>query len=287
MLGETQREETYAKAADSLRAAFNQHFWNSGEGAYHAGFLKDELFAPTVHAQLIALHCGLVPDDRKASTRKWFLAHYKNPGAFHCGSNPDTAKMIADKSGIDMPVMFYWAFHELYRMDTPAMDAEAIAEMRRRWKYMVELQQDAGTLSEKFVFADGSGASESCHNYGAMPAYFLSSYVLGVRRDGPVWEKKLLIEPRLADLTIAEGVVATEFGPVAVSWKREGDELSFQLEVPAGVTGSLRIPGGDPSSLVIGGGKANPKNQGRSTAILIKPGKHQGKISLIHNATFE
>lgn len=242
LLGETQSEQAYAKTADSLQAAFNQHFWNNGEGAYHAGFLKDELLAPTAHAQLIALYCGLVPEVRKASTRKWFLAHYKNPGAFHCGSNPDTAKMIADKSGIDMPVMFYWAFHELYRMDTPAMDAEALDEMRRRWKYMVELQQDAGTLSEKFVFADGSGASESCHNYGAMPAYFLSSYVLGVRRDGPVWEKKLLIDPRLADLTSAGGVVATEFGPVAVSWKREGGILNVDLHIPDGIQTTLRIP---------------------------------------------
>ena len=242
LLGEAQSETTYAKAADSLHAAFNQHLWNSGEGAYHAGFLKDELLAPTAHAQLIALHCGLVPDDRKNSARKWFLAHYKNSGAFHCGSNPESAKMIADKSGIDMPVMFYWAFHELYRMDTPAMDAEALAEMRRRWKYMVELQQDAGTLSEKFVFADGSGASESCHNYGAMPAWFLSSYVLGVRRDGPVWEKKLLIEPRLADLTSAEGVVATEFGPVAVSWKCEGGRFRGELQIPDGIQTALRIP---------------------------------------------
>ena len=242
LLQEKQHEQTYAKTADALHAAFNQQLWNSGEGAYHAGFLKDERLAPTVHAQLIALHCGLVPDDRKASTRKWFLAHYKNPGGFHCGSNPDTAKMIADKSGIDMPVMFYWVFNELYRMDTPATDAEALNEMRRRWKYMVELQQDAGTLSEKFVFADGSGASESCHNYGSMPAWFLSSYVLGVRRDGPVWEKRLLIEPRLADLTSAEGIVATEFGPVGVSWKREHDVLRAELHIPDDTQTTLRIP---------------------------------------------
>jgi hypothetical protein len=280
LLGETQSQESYAKAADSLHAAFNQHFWNSGEGAYHAGFLKDELLAPTVHAQLIALHCGLVPDERKNSTRKWFLGHYKNPGAFHCGSNPDTAKMIADKAGIDMPVMFYWAFHQLYQMDNPAMDREALDEMRRRWKHMVELQQDAGTLSEKFVLADGSGASESCHNYGAMPAFFLSSYVLGVRRDGPVWEKKLLIEPRLADLASAEGVVATEFGPVPVSWKRVGDELSFQLEIPAGVTATIRIPGGEVSTWRLSGEGKSPAREGRHASISVVSGRFQGSVNI-------
>jgi hypothetical protein len=242
LLQKNQQEQTYAKAADALHAAFNQHLWDSREGAYHAGFLKDELLSPTAHAQLIALQCGLVPENRKTSTRKWFLAHYKNPGAFHCGSNPDSARMIADKAGIEMPVMFYWVFNELYRMDTPTADAKALDEMRRRWKYMVELQQDAGTLSEKFVFADGSGASESCHNYGAMPAYFLSSYVLGVRRDGPVWEKKLLIEPRLSDLISAEGIVATEFGPVPVSWKRENGVLHASFQIPEGIQAAVRIP---------------------------------------------
>jgi len=280
LLGETQSETTYAKAADSLCDAFNRHFWNSGEGAYHAGFLEDEPLAPTVHAQLIALHYGLVPEDRKSPTRKWFLAHYKNPGAFHCGSNPDTARMIADKAGIDMPVMFHWVFHQLYQMDNPAMDREALDEMRRRWKYMVELQQDAGTLSEKFVYADGTGASESCHNYGAVPAFFLSSYVLGVRRDGPAWEKKLLIEPRLADLTSAEGVVATEFGPVPVSWKRAGDELSFRFEVPAGVTTTLRIPDGDVSSWHISAKADSPVKTGRSASVSVTAGCYQGSVRI-------
>lgn len=279
-LGETQSEETYAKAADSLYAAFNRHFWNRGEGACHAGFLKDELLAPTVHAQLLALHCGLVPDDRKSSTRKWFLAHYKNPGSFHCGGNPDSAKMIAGKAGLDMPVMFYWAFHQLYQMDNVDMDREALDEMRRRWRYMVELQEDAGTLSEKFVLADGSGASESCHNYGAMPAFFLSFHVLGVRRDGPVWDKKLLIEPRLADLTSAEGVVATEFGPVPVSWKRTGDELSFRFEVPDGVTATLRIPGGDVSTWHMSGNADSPVKSGRCASVSVTAGRYQGKVRI-------
>lgn len=279
-IGETGCEQTYAKAADSLFAAFNRHFWISGEGAYRSGFLHDDLLAPTVHAQLMALHCGLVPEDRKESTRKWFLSNYRNPGQFHCGGNPDSANMIAGKCGLDMPVMFYWAFHQIYQMDDPAMDREALDEMRRRWKYMVELQQDAGTLSEKFVSADGGGASESCHNYGAVPAWFLSSFVLGVRRDGPVWEKKLIIEPRLADLTGAEGVVATEFGPVPVCWKREGNELLFQFEVPAGVTASVRIPDGDVTTWTMSGTFDAPVKTGRCACVLVSAGRYQGSVRI-------
>jgi hypothetical protein len=281
LLDETQPAQTYAKAADALHAAFNQHLWNNAEGAYHAGFLNNEPLAPTVHAQLIALHCGLVPDDRKSSTRKWFLTHYKNPGGFHCGSNPDFAKMISNKSGINMPVMFYWVFHELYRMDTPTTDMEALHEMRCRWKYMVELQQDAGTLSEKFVLADGSGASESCHNYGAMPAWFLSSYVLGVRRDGPVWENKLLIEPRPADLTSAEGMVATEYGPVPVSWRIDNGRLQISCTVPAGITATLRLPNAGGAVTLDGQTISKPVIQGRHVMLPLSSGTHEATVEAL------
>ena len=243
-LGEKPQTEIYAKAAVELTAAYNKQFWSEAEGAYHSAFIGEKVLGPTAHAQLIALNRGLVPAERMAATRKWLLANYKNPGGFHCGSNPDVERMIAQKAGLNMPVTYYWMFQELYRMDSAAMDQEAVSEMRRRWGPMVRHQQDAGTLSESFVDENGHGATESCHNYGAVPAYFLSSFLLGVRLDGPVWKKTILLEPRLGDLAFAEGVVVTEHGPVPVSWKKsnDGKTLTFNFTVPLGVHATLRLP---------------------------------------------
>ena len=243
-LGEKPQTEIYAKAAVELAAAYNKQFWNEAEGAYHSAFLGEKLLGPTAHAQLLALDRGLVPAERMAATRKWLLANYKNPGGFHCGNNPDFERMIAQKAGLNMPVTYYWLFQELYRMDSAEMDLEALAEMRRRWGSMVRHQQDAGTLSEVFVDENGKGATESCHNYGAVPAYFLSSFVLGVRLDGPVWKKTIILEPRLGDLAFAEGVVVTEHGPVPISWKKsnDGKTLTFNFTVPLGVHATVRFP---------------------------------------------
>ena len=77
----------------------------------------------------------------------------------------------------------------------------------------------------------GGDASE-VHCYGIVPGYILSTYVLGVRRDAPVWKHQLVIEPHLGDLTRAEGAVSTEFGLVTVSWKKEGGTLHFKVSVP-------------------------------------------------------
>jgi hypothetical protein len=279
-LGEKQTAAGYQQAAADLFAAFNRELWDAPAQAYSAGFLENSRLGPTVHAQLMALHCDLVLPERRAVVQKWFLANYKNPSGFHCGSNPDSARMIAAKAGLGMPIMYYWAFAELYRMDSAAMDLEALNEMRRRWKHMVELQQDAGTLSESFVDEHGQGASESCHNYGAVPAYFLSSYVLGVRCDGPVWEKQLIIEPHLADLTEAQGVVVTEFGPVSVAWRREGRTLRFVLEVPSGVKATLRIPEGDAAALNCSSAATQSKQTGRYVTTILESGKHQGSVAL-------
>jgi hypothetical protein len=161
----------------------------------------------------------------------------------HVCDNPGMKNMVAMKAGLNMPVMYYWAFSELFRMDTQRQDEEAIGEMRRRWGPMVLHQQDAGTLSESFTDENGEGATESCHNYGSVPAYFLSSYILGVRRQGPVTDRKLLIEPRLGGLSRAEGKVVTEFGVVHVAWKRtEPHALAFTVTIPPGVKAELHLP---------------------------------------------
>ena len=218
-MGEAPERRTYDQAGEELKRAYNRELWNEEERAYNSALLHGRIYAPTVHAQLMALHYGLVTEDRKADVRRWFLANYKNAGMRHVCMNDDHDAMVAMKAGIDMPVMYYWVFSQLYEADTDTQDREALSEIRRRWTPMVLYQQDAGTLSESFTDEKGEGASESCHNYGATPAYFLSSYVLGVRMAGSVMEKRLLIEPRLGDLTFAEGIVVTEFGPIPVSWK--------------------------------------------------------------------
>jgi hypothetical protein len=263
LIGESRQATEYQRYAEELKTAVNKVLWNEKEKAYNSAFLNGKLYAPTVHAQLIPLHYGLVPENRQADVRKWFMANYKNKGMKHCCTNKDFEKMVDMKAGIEMPVMYYWVFSELYRMDSKLMDQEAINEMRRRWTPMVEYQQDAGTLSESFTDAKGEGASESCHNYGAMPAYFLSSYVLGVRRIGAVMEKQLLIEPRLGDLTFAEGVVVTEFGAVPVSWKKsdDGKSLSFKVSIPEGVKTEIRVPCSSEKSTLTLNGKVLSKNE--------------------------
>ena len=131
----------------------------------------------------------------------------------------------------------------------------------------------------KTSWEDFDGGSKA-HIYGAFPGYFLSAYVLGVRPNGPVWERRLLIEPRLGDLMTAEGTVVTEFGPVPVTWKAAGGHLDFHMTIPAGVTATVKIPQmGTKPRLTMNGKAVSAAAQGRYFVLTLGAGPHSGRVT--------
>jgi hypothetical protein len=117
---------------------------------------------------------------------------------------------------------------------------------------------ETGTVSEFW------GRGSFVHEAGAHPAYFLSSYVLGVRTEGPREARRLVVDPRLGDLDRAEGTTLTEFGPVSVRWRRETKQ-AVTYEVDNGTTVealvSVRLPG-----------------RGVRVRFALPPGKHSGRL---------
>ena len=144
---------------------------------------------------------------------------------------------------------------------------------------MVTASPDIDTMWESFQ------DSESCHNYGEVPAYFISSYVLGVRvgAGGVAGLGALIIEPRLGDLVWAAGNVVTEFGIVTVSWVVSPLYLFFTLSLPPEVLScELRIPG-QASSLVLNGSPWPATSEGRWVVAQLGsgPANFSGSISLL------
>ncbi|MCX5757813.1 MAG: hypothetical protein NTU83_04775 [Candidatus Hydrogenedentes bacterium] len=107
--------------------------------------------------------------------------------------------------------------------------------MRQRWESTLA-RRDLDTVFEGF------GGPSFCHNAGASAAYCLSAYVLGVRREGPVSEKRIIVDPRPGDLEYARGIVVTELGPVDIAWKRNAKTFALDVTIPKGATATLRLP---------------------------------------------
>lgn len=200
-LGENDTADRFAVEAAALRESINTHLWDGEARAYYGGIMDGEKTPPTAYAAMTALYFGVVPREHQEEVRQWLVNHHD--------------QVVA-------PFEHFFVFEALYEADDPELDTLALNIMRSKW---------ASTLARKDVDTvfEGFGGGALCHNMGAPPAYFLSTRVLGVRREGWLDQGGLVVEPRPGDLTNAEGVVMTELGPVTVSWNR-GEEL-FTLRV--------------------------------------------------------
>jgi len=242
VIGQKADAVKFNRAAQDLAAAFNRVLWDAAEGTYYSGYdtapseippgmqkgrvgvegwhlapippvLPNHLITPTVYPALFALDQGIVPADRRTAVSHYLL------------TQPDPNARI---------MYYYYFWKQLYAADQPALDQLVLDSMRQKWRGMT----DGAWQTSWEEFNGGSKA----HIYGMYPGYFLDAFVLGVRREAPVVEKRLLIEPHLGELTNAAGVVVTEFGPVPVAWQRTGAQWQFTLTAPPHVKTVLALP---------------------------------------------
>jgi alpha-L-rhamnosidase len=263
VIGENRKQREYGAAADTLYADFNRLLWDASTGNYHAGLdspddvpsATPEKLKPSAHSAMIPLHAGIVPPERIQPVRDYLFSTWS--------------------SGIGMPYTHGWLFEEFSKADEPRRDVEALNSIRTKWA-PVMARTDTGTLTE------GYNGGEAGHNFGASPLYYLQTHVLGVGMEGPFWDQRIRIEPRLGDLTSARGTIVTEHGPVEVSWIYTGKQWDFSFTVPEGITAAVRLPVGDTfEKAVMNDRRLSPgvdgvKHTGRWLEFTAGPGRHAG-----------
>jgi len=267
LLGDEKPAAKFERGAKDLAQAINTVLWDETAGTYYAGYydlataekasdyrplklkVENNLIEPTRQAALFTLDQGVVPANRRERVSQYLVANAPKDNSI---------------------MQYYYFFKQQYSLDDPKQDLDVLNTQRGQWKDMAESPYEA---TFEGLHAWGSKA----HCYGMFPAYFLSSYVLGVRRDGPVQNQTLLIEPRLGDLTEAAGTVATEFGPVPVSWEKVGNHWSFSAQVPAGIKTLLRLPVGTGRfTATLDGKNLTSTQKGRWLEIPLSGGTHSG-----------
>ena len=269
LIGEKKTAVKFSAAATALAQAINANLWDEADGCYYSGYFTDEdmaanqatkrkfnlprtnnLTPTTLHANVFALERGIVPADRQARVVQKILEQQRTL-----------------KGGAVM--IYHYVAGLLYGLDRPDLDARVLELWRKNWQAMVQSPWECS-------WEDLGGGSHA-HIYGMFPGYFLSTYVLGVRRDAPVAEKKILIEPHLGDLIQAGGVVVTEFGPVPATWKLEGGKLNFKITAPTNAKTTLALPlkpGLD--SVQLDGATQKGNIQGSRLILTLRPGAHAG-----------
>jgi len=271
LIGEQSDSARFAKAADDLSKIINTVLWDEASGTYFSGYFSDAevaasaaakrplklprtngLSATTLHANVFALDRGVVPPARRDRVLAAMLKQ--------------TPEQL---SGSIM--VYYYVMKQMYALDRPDLDTRVLGMFRQGWEPMAKSAWQCSW--------EGFQGGSKAHIYGMYPGYFLSAYVLGVRRDNPVWKHQIIIEPHLGDLTQAVGVVATEFGPVPVSWNQDGRALHFKVTVPADTEAVLALRDRPAQEKIeLDGKQVQGTVRGIRRQVILPPGPHAGSF---------
>jgi hypothetical protein len=143
---------------------------------------------------------------------------------------------------------------------------KALDVIRREWGAM--LDYGATTVWETLTPRTRS----HCHAWGALPAFILSSYVLGVRPKGTMADD-VVVAPEPADLTWARGRFPTPKGAVEVRWSRGDRSFKLWVQLPEGLKGEAVLP-----SLVPPTAKVNAKADAGLLEAVFEEGRWKVKI---------
>ena len=79
----------------------------------------------------------------------------------------------------------------------------------------------------------GAGSGSLCHGWSAAPAFYDSSYILGITPLTPGY-RTFRFSPYSGGMDHASGTVATPHGTITVSWRKTAEGLKAELTLPAG-----------------------------------------------------
>lgn len=196
--------------------------WDPAKQAYPDSIRDDGSVSPSIcqHTSFLSLLYDVVDPANAAAARKNLLE--------------PPAGMV--KPGSPFAVLYlYEAFEKL------GLEDEILKDIYKNYLPMVEA--GATTVWESFPSGTTGGGGfptrSHCHAWSSAPTRFLNRILLGVKETAP-GGTAFVLSPRLGGLEWARGSVATARGPITVSWKRTGSDLTLDWTAPEGTQVEFR-----------------------------------------------
>jgi hypothetical protein len=209
--------DDYKQAAEKLRAAFHDRFWDANESAYfsYADEKTPKYFAELT--QSLVLLAGLCPKTIAAQLR---------------------SRLASENNGLTETTLS----QSFYKFEALMAEKEIFGKrifdlISRDWSKMLF----AGATSFWETMKGGwdfDNAGSLCHGWSAIPVYFYQAYALGVRPIDPGF-KTFLVDPLHAILPTAKGKIPTPAGEIEVSLEQRGDRMIYRLTHPVSLTPKL------------------------------------------------
>jgi len=208
-----ERGAKYHAAAQDLRRAVHQAFWDEAKQAY-ASKKNAQGFFPNYHdhTQYLALRNNVVPDE---ATREAVMK------TLYAGTlNFATLSALPYLIDAAMPV---------------GPEARKYAAKLIRETYGAMIRAGATSLWETQEGAPAfANAGSLCHGWSSLPLYYEGAEVLGVRPLEPGF-RRFTVRPYADEWThFADGEVPTPHGMIRIVWQKREDGLYLKVHAPEG-----------------------------------------------------
>jgi alpha-L-rhamnosidase len=242
LLSKNADAERFDRMAEATRAAFLARFLKRGTGIFDSG---------SQACQAAAFALDLVPPEERDAARRRLIESVERDHKGHIATGIFGTRFLLDM---------------LSRLGEDER-AFAIATVREfpGWRHMVD--EGATTLWETWKFSDNT-YSHNHPMFGSIAAWMMES-VAGLRpAPDAVGFDKVQIRPGIVrDLTWAKARYRSVRGPIAVSWRKDGDVLRLDVELPVGVSGQVWLPARAPERITESGRPVTPARTENGRAV--------------------
>jgi alpha-L-rhamnosidase len=223
-LGRPERAEHYERLRTGIVAAWQRAYL--GDDAYIEG--------DTQTVYLLALHMDLLPEPLRARAAERLVENIERHD-FHL-----TTGFVG--VGLLCPVLSEAGYSDVaHRL--------LLNESFPSWGYSI--RHGATTIWERWDgWTEDAGFQtpmmNSFNHYSlGSVGQWLYEYVAGIRAGAPGYAH-VVIAPEPGGLEWARAVYRSVRGPISSAWRRDGDTLDLEVEIPANVTATVIVPGGEP-----------------------------------------
>lgn len=234
--GNTGDISQYNELSQNIAAAFNKKFFRPGKGFYANN---------TVTANLLPLYFGITPPEWKTAVFNNIYNRIKNTDQLHISTG-----VIGTQ----------WLMRGLTEYGRPDI-AFALASNKTypSWGYMVE--QGATTIWELWNGNTASPQMNSQNHVMLLGDLLIWLYedLAGIKSDDQELAfKKIIVKPSfVTGLTSVKGIYTSLYGHIVSEWKKEGNELSWKLQIPANTTAIVYMPAKNSQDVREGGREAS------------------------------
>lgn len=194
--------EEYARISDEMKNSVYGQCWNESEGMlmdYAGGKTSSQ------HVNIMGILSDAIPAERQQSVFK---------------------RLCSDESLARTTL--YYKFY-LFRAMKKAGLADCYTDMLGPWQEMIDIGLTTFAETQEPTRSD-------CHAWSASPDYDLLATVCGVEPASHGFET-VRVAPHPGSLRRIKGVVAHPEGNITVALEHNGDNISGEVVLPAGVTG--------------------------------------------------